>query len=250
MKTAEGNDKLGKNCIVVSRPVGDTCPPSCGFLGNGCYAEATENQYKNARVAGFVNLITERGKIRSMMIDAAKRDKSIRFHERGDFNRNVMDNDSNIVAEKFDDEYVANVTWACESIVNEGGTLPRMWFYTHIYNGRLAHLSQYMSVYASVENPAQLQAAKAAGFTLFAWCDTAQAIAPKRPRGAAKKAAWQKALPGLVIIENERFITCPEIRKGRTFVTCSGVKKKGDDGYVKACDMCIDGGENVLFPAH
>ena len=36
MKTAEGNDKLGKNCIVVSRPVGKTCPPSCVFLGGGC----------------------------------------------------------------------------------------------------------------------------------------------------------------------------------------------------------------------
>ena len=40
MKTAKGNDKLGKeNCIVVSRPVGDTCPPSCEFLGSRCYAE-------------------------------------------------------------------------------------------------------------------------------------------------------------------------------------------------------------------
>ena len=46
MKTANGNDKLGKeNCIVVSRPVGDTCPSDCDFLGNGCYAEDLENIY-------------------------------------------------------------------------------------------------------------------------------------------------------------------------------------------------------------
>ena len=42
MKVANGNDKLGKGCLVVSRPVGDTCPSSCDFLGNGCYAEQTE----------------------------------------------------------------------------------------------------------------------------------------------------------------------------------------------------------------
>jgi hypothetical protein len=42
MKTADGNDKLGKGCIVVSRPVGDTCPSDCDYLNNGCYAEHTE----------------------------------------------------------------------------------------------------------------------------------------------------------------------------------------------------------------
>jgi hypothetical protein len=83
MKTADGNDKLGKGCIVVSRPVGDTCPPDCDYLGNGCYAEATENQYKNARVAGFANVITEKNKIRAMILDAKRREKSIRWHERG-----------------------------------------------------------------------------------------------------------------------------------------------------------------------
>ena len=47
MKVANGNDKLGKGCLVVSRPVGDTCPSTCEFLGNGCYAEQTEKMYPN-----------------------------------------------------------------------------------------------------------------------------------------------------------------------------------------------------------
>jgi hypothetical protein len=106
-----------------------------------------------------------------------------------------------------------------------------------------------MSAYASVDNAEQLQLAKAAGFTLFAWCDTQQEIFPKRPRGKVKKTAWQAELPGLVIIENERFITCPEIRKGRTFLTCSGTVKNGEK-VGRSCDMCIDGGANVFFPAH
>ena len=70
MKTAKGNDKLGKeNCIVVSRPVGDTCPPSCEFLGNGCYAEQLEKIYPGVRPAGMQNLITEKNKIRAMLIN-------------------------------------------------------------------------------------------------------------------------------------------------------------------------------------
>ena len=113
MKYAEGNDKLGKGCFVVSRPVGDTCPPDCDYLNNGCYAEATENQYKNARVAGFANVITEKNKIRSMIIEAKRKNKSIRWQERGDWFLNG----------ELDLEYVANVTWACESILADGDTL-------------------------------------------------------------------------------------------------------------------------------
>jgi hypothetical protein len=66
MKVANGNDKLGKGCLVVSRPVGDTCPSSCAFLGNGCYAENTEKIYPGVRPAGMQNLITERGRVRAI----------------------------------------------------------------------------------------------------------------------------------------------------------------------------------------
>ena len=142
MKTADGNDKLGKGCIVVSRPVGDTCPPDCDYLGNGCYAEATENQYKNARTAGFANVVTEKNKIRAMILDAKRREKSIRWHERGDWFLNG----------ELDLDYVANVTWACESILADGDSLPDMWFYTHIYDTRLVSLEKYMNVYASVHD--------------------------------------------------------------------------------------------------
>lgn len=234
MKTAEGNDKLGKNCIVVSRPVGDTCPSTCSFLGNGCYAEQTEKQYPNVRPAGMQNLITEAGRIRAMILDAVKRGKSIRWHERGDWFLNG----------ELDAHYVNNVMSACDSIVKSGGELPPMWFYTHIYDSRLVELSKYMAVYASVHNAEDMRKAKSAGFTLFAWCDSDMAFATKRPKAKAKKAAWQAALPKLHIIEGEQFVTCPEIRRGREFVTCSGTKQS------HACNMCIHGRRNVLFPAH
>ena len=234
MKTAPGNDKLGTGCIVVSRPVGDTCPPPCPFLNNGCYAGATERQYKNARAAGFANIITEKNKIRSMMIDAQKRNKSIRWHERGDWFLNGQ----------LDHDYLSNVKEACESMIADGLTLPKMWFYTHIYDDALVTLSKYMKVYASIHNHEDMGLAMAAGFKLFAWCDSDNKIAPKRPKHKAKADVWRASLPKFVIINNERFVTCPEIRKGRSFVTCSGSKDS------KACNMCINGRANVLFPAH
>ena len=236
MKVANGNDKLGKGCVVVSRPVGDTCPSTCAFLGNGCYAEATERQYKNVRPASMQNVITEVARIRSMIIDAIKRGKSIRFMERGDW---FLDG-------KLDEDFVNNVSAACESILESGYTLPKMWFYTHVYDNRLPKkLGKYFSIFASVHNENDMAEAKRNGFVKFAWCDSDMRIAPKRPRGKAKKEEWKKQLPKLVILGGEKFVTCPEIRKGRDFVTCTGNKDS------KACKMCLDKEKpNVLFPCH
>ena len=234
MKVADGNDKLGKGCLVVSRPVGDTCPPDCDFLDNGCYAEQTEKMYPNVRPAGMVNLITEKNRIRSMILDAIRREKSIRWHERGDWFLNGS----------LDLNYLSNVTWACESILAEGKSLPDMWFYTHIYDSRLAALDKYMAVYASVHDANDRNEAAAAGFKLFAWCDSDKKIAPKRPRSKAKADAWRQALPKLVVIDGDKYITCPEIRRGRGIVTCTPTK-----GSV-SCDLCVRGLANVLFPCH
>jgi len=234
MKYAEGNDKLGKGCFVVSRPVGDTCPSSCDFLGNGCYAEQTEKMYPNVRPAGMQNIITEKHRIRSMIIEAKRKNKSIRVHERGDFFLNG----------ELDLDYLANWVWACESILADGDTLPDMWFYTHIYDDRLVSLDKYMNVYASVHNDEDMGAALAQGFKLFAWCDSDTKIAPKRPRNKAKADAWRKALPKLVVLNGTKFVTCPEIRRGRGVVTCTPTK-----GSV-TCDLCVKGLANVLFPSH
>ena len=234
MKVANGNDKLGKGCLVVSRPVGDTCPSDCDFLHNGCYAENTEKIYPGVRPAGMQNLVTEKNRIRSMILDAIRRGKSIRWHERGDwFLDGVLDT-----------EYVDNVTWACESILADGTTLPDMWFYTHIYDSRLVSLEKYMNVYASIHNDEDMGTALAQGFKLFAWCDSDQKIAPKRPRSKAKADAWRASLPKLVILNGTKFVTCPEIRRGRGVVTCTPTK-----GSV-TCDLCVRGLANVLFPSH
>ena len=234
MKVANGNDKLGKGCLVVSRPVGDTCPSDCAFLDNGCYAEQTEKMYPNVRPAGMQNLITEKNRIRAMILDAIRQGKSIRFHERGDFN----------LYGELDTNYVDNVVWACESILSDGVSLPDMWFYTHIYDSRLVAMEKYMNVYASIHNANDKAKAEAAGFKLFAWCDSDEKIASKRPRNKAKADVWRAALPKLVIIDDTKYVTCPEIRRGRGVVTCTPTP-----GSV-SCDLCVRGLANVLFPSH
>lgn len=234
MKYSEGNDKLGKGCFVVSRPVGDTCPSDCDYLGNGCYAEGSEKIYPGVRPAGMKNIITEKNLIRAMIIEALRKNKSIRVHERGDFFLNG----------ELDVEYVTNWVWACESILADGKSLPDMWFYTHIYDSRLVAMEKYMAVYASIHDANDKAEAEAAGFKLFAWCDSDEKIAAKRPRNKAKADAWRAALPKLVVIDDTKYIVCPEIRRGRGVVTCTPTK-----GSV-TCDLCVRGLGNVLFPSH
>ena len=101
-----------------------------------------------------------------------------------------------------------------------------------------------MAVYASIHNDADMKAAKDAGFKLFAWCDSDTKIAPKRPRSKAKADAWRKSLPKLVVLNGEKFVTCPEIRRGRGVVTCTGTKDSVE------CNLCVKGLANVLFPSH
>ena len=67
-----GNEKLGSNCVVNSRAVGDTCPDSCHYLGNGCYAEAIEKRFPKSRDLGLRNVITDAGRLRAMILYSIK----------------------------------------------------------------------------------------------------------------------------------------------------------------------------------
>jgi hypothetical protein len=101
-----------------------------------------------------------------------------------------------------------------------------------------------MAVYASVHDDNDMNEAKSKGFKLFAWCDSDMKVAPKRPKHKAKADVWRSALPKLVVLNGEKFVTCPEIRRGRAIITCTGTKDS------ISCDMCVKGLANVLFPAH
>ena len=66
-----------------------------------------------------------------MLINAEKKGNDLRWHERGDFYKN---------GSELDIEYIDNILWACRSILQEGGKLPKMWAYTHIYDPKLSRI--------------------------------------------------------------------------------------------------------------
>jgi hypothetical protein len=246
LKYAVGNDKLGNRCFVISRQVGVPCPSSCHFLGNGCYAEATEKRFPNARSATAENSqlgiadtvekarlgIADWQKLRALILLAKSEGCSIRIHERGDFGRD----------DALDLPYVKAWARACESIVDSGEVLPCIWVYTHFLDSRIPDLlGAHVSCYASVHNLKELRQAKAAGFTMFAWIDTAHKIAGKKRRGASE---GNPDAPRFVEYGRERFLVCPEQRKGRSVVTCTG------KGETTACHYCTRGAGNVVFLDH
>lgn len=237
VKTANGNNKLGKEeCIVVSRPVGTTCPSECEYLNDGCYAEKTEVRFPSARRAAETNLITEKHKIRAMLMSCEADDKSLRWHERGEF----LNADGEL-----DAEYIGNIEWACQSILDAGFKLPASWLFTHVYHERIAALGRFgIAVYASVHTAEHKTRAMAAGFKLFAWNDNRSEYTNAKPRASKQQAAWRNALPKSVSIDDTNYIVCPEMRKTYHEVTCTKTKN------TKACRLCVDGKGHVLFPKH
>lgn len=147
---------------------------------------------------------------------------------------------------ELDLQYVDSWASACESVIRDGHTLPPMWVYTHLYDSRIVEkLGPYMAVYASVHNEQHIERAWAAGFRLFAWCDTEHRFAPKKKPGKAGTEQRDQA-PKWVEIAGMKFVTCPEMRFGRApgGVTCTGTKD------TRACKLCPFGRGNVLFLDH
>lgn len=223
MKTSKGNEKLGK-CIVVSRPVGDSCPSSCPFLNNGCYAEMTEKRFPQSRAAGFDNMIVKRHDVLATIEKAIDKNLSIRMHERGDF---LKPNG------QLDLRYVNNWVESLKKI--KRGDRPNIWAYTHIYDKRLLTLAKVgVYLYASVHTDADVKTAKRAGFKLFAYCTKIRKV-----KGGSTDSPKFVDLPIL-----GRTLVCPEQRLGRKRVTCAGTDE------TTACNWCTMGKGNVAFLEH
>jgi hypothetical protein len=218
MKVAIGNNKkLGKKAATVSRPVGKTCPSSCQFLHNGCYAEKTERIYPNTKTFAQQNLVTERNKIRAILINALQKGLIIRVHERGDW----------FVDGKLDMDYINDWLWACKSVMKSHGELPSMWFYTHIYLKTLLKFTPYMSVYASVHNESDYNEAKSKGFELFAWASEV-----RKPHHKSK----DKTVPKKLNILGQDTQVCP-----------NQINDKID---CQTCRWCVDGKDDIVFLKH
>jgi hypothetical protein len=192
---SQGNEKLGKQVVVVNRPVGDTCNPKCPLLNFGCYAEKTENRFPTSRLVGLRNLGATVEEILEVIEFAVEKEKDIRGHERGDF---LLDG-------KIDRHYLTS--W--KQAVRKAVTLPWIWFYTHSYSKMIADLhGGKVVMYASVHSEDDVKKAKAKGFKLFAW-----QINDKKKKGGSRDYAAKVNLP---VIGNT--LVCPEQRLPATSV--------------------------------
>ena len=208
----KGNSKLGPNISILSRAVGDSCPDSCLFLDNNCYAQKTERRFNNARLAGLKNMkIADWQKIRAFLLDATKRGNDVRYNERGDMLKTTK-NDSKIL----DIKYIKSIVKANESIIEEGNKPPQQFLYSHVYKKEVAQLAKLgISVFASVTTIGDYKQAKSVGFTRFAWSTTLR-------KGKDKNKIW--------IAENGDVVpVCWEqLGQGKTKGTCG------------TCQYCIN----------
>jgi hypothetical protein len=236
----EGNSKIGEDAIAHSRPVGaendGTCPSTCKLLDGECYAQAQQTRWPNTLAAAKQNLITEANQMHSMFVRALKSNQDVRLFVTGDAMRN----------NKLDKEFLANLRWAAESVRAKHGRLPKIWLFTHVHRKELAALSDIAAVYASVHTEGELAKAEKAGFTLFALADLDGSLLPIAPKTTSKKKkdAWRATLPARIKFGGKEFLVCPEQRKGRDRVTCSGGIK------TMRCGWCVEGRGSVAFALH
>ncbi len=236
MKTAIGNAKLGSKVIVVSRPVDDTCPDSCHYLNNGCYAQATEKRFPNARKAGFSNMFSDVNSVRRTIRASMDSGMPIRIHERGDFVR------INSRGKKLLDKKYLNA-WCSALAKFDKSELPSIWLYTHcLTESAILKLEKFgVSVYASVNTEKEYETAKKTGFKLFAFCSKFR-----------KKKGGSKDFPKYTdqAITTERTLVCPEQRLGRNRVTCCGSVKSYKFEKTTACNWCVKGKGDIVFLEH
>lgn len=161
----QGNDKLGKNISTFSRSYDITCPNSCEHLDNGCYANKIERRFPSAKLSYQNNLnIKNWQKIRSFLLMAKKKNNAVRFHISGDFLFTAKDN-----RKVLDIKYINAIKQAYISLKNDKISPPNTFCFTHVYHKKVAELSKYMKIFASVQTSGDYKKAKKAGFKLFAW---------------------------------------------------------------------------------
>lgn len=233
---SKGNAKLGTGCIVWSRPVGPTCPPTCHFHPDRgkpghCYANSAELLHPQVTPFAYRNIITTESRIRATLLYATQRGLSVRIHQGGDF----------WLDDEVDQEYVLQIVRACQGIVAQGRQLPKIWTYTHVLDSAwlVQQLSPFVTLYASVHNRRELRAARKTGFKRFAWVDTNHRFA-KRRKGSHE--GGHSAAPKSTRIDGKRFIVCPAQRRHGA-VTCTGSAES------LACNAC-SAGVNVVFLHH
>jgi hypothetical protein len=180
MKVGTGNEKLGRKVKTISREVGPTCPSSCPFLNNGCYAERIQRRRPNV-------LSAWRSNNDPVWSDVEKQvqGRLVRLHVGGDF-MNPRDQD------QIDRAYLARLILLARRVEAKD----KWWTYTHAWKEVAPHLKYLeaagIATYASVHTEEEQREAERLGFKIALCVD------------ARKGEHTGKYWPGA------KAITCPE----------------------------------------
>lgn len=170
MYFTRGNAKLGRDVVIVNRPVGLSCPLDCAFHPNGdgpwaryCYAARTEDMRPKTRDIACHNMEGDADQLANMLLHAAWEKRLVRVHSGGDFyDQRTGD---------LDLPYIAAWVRALK-FCREHGHIPQILAFTHCMDGRLVEafrpFADRFRLFASVHDEADIDRARAVGFTQFA----------------------------------------------------------------------------------
>ena len=205
---ASGNAKLGRAAVtLVAR---QSCPTSCAFHQEGCYAEHDNNRIHWDRVTAGAPGATplELAEAEAAAIDGLPGDRDLRLHVAGD---STTEAGTRLIAA------------ACGRYVGRGrakGYEVRAWAYTHAWRAVPRDAWGPVSVLASCETAADVELAHARGYA-------AAVVAAEFDRAAAYPlggAAGVKVLP------------CPQQTRGRV---CTECRLCFDDGRLRGARLAI-----------
>lgn len=195
MKVSTSNRKLGNGIVSISRPVGPTCPQTCPFLANGCYAERMQSFRLTVKNAWRQGMTIDPVQVARDILK--ENPVALRIHVGGDF---LAENGN------LDRSYLAGLLRTLRRVRDSRGQPLPAWVYTHAWLDLNPH-TRYLRMlsvecFASVHSQPAADKAAVMGYRLAIDGET-------RYKGVR--------LP----VKGNGGLTCPEQRKG---VTCSDCK--------------------------
>lgn len=137
-----GNQNAKTGCLGTYRPVGDTCPDTCQFLDNGCYAQSGNVALHQRRAS--LELRNSLNSAALALALGAVKHEIVRLHVSGDFVTNSNG------SKEIDIDYILGLIEICKFLNDSGFSGILGYTYTHIPKDQFQPYKDMLSDYISV----------------------------------------------------------------------------------------------------
>lgn len=137
-----GNRNKKTGCFGTYRPVDDTCPDTCPFLNNGCYAQGGNVNLHQMRASSDLRNSLNSAAL-ALSLGAVK-GEIVRLHVSGDF---IVRNGGE---KEVDTDYIFGLVEICEALDAAGFDGTFGYTYTHIPKDKFEPYAAVLSGYISV----------------------------------------------------------------------------------------------------